>query len=95
MAALLSAHAGVTEKIVSAISECRRLDIKVLPPDINHSQANFSIEEDEKGNQGIRFGLTSIKNVGVGAIESIIAEREKTVSSNRLKTCAAGATCGI
>ena len=77
MAALLSAHAGVTEKIVSAISECRRLDIKVLPPDINHSQANFSIEEDEKGNQGIRFGLTSIKNVGVGAIESIIAEREK------------------
>ncbi|MBN1644393.1 MAG: DNA polymerase III subunit alpha [Dehalococcoidales bacterium] len=77
MTALLSAHAGVTEKIVSAVSECRRLGIKVLPPDINHSQVNFSIEPDEKGNQGIRFGLTSIKNVGVGAIEPIIAAREK------------------
>ena len=71
MTALLSAHAGVMEKITSAISECRRLGIKVLPPNINHSEANFSIEKDEKGNQAIRFGLTSIKNVGVGAIESI------------------------
>ena len=75
--ALLSAHAGVTEKITSAISECRRLGIKVLPPNINHSEANFSIEKDEKGNLAIRFGLTSIKNVGVGGIESIISEREK------------------
>ncbi|MDD5288378.1 MAG: DNA polymerase III subunit alpha [Dehalococcoidales bacterium] len=76
--ALLSAHAGVTEKITSAISECRRLGIKVLPPNINHSHANFSIEKDEKDNMAIRFGLTSIKNVGVGAIEAIIAERVKT-----------------
>ena len=76
--ALLSAHAGVMEKITSAISECRRLGIKVLPPNINHSEANFSIEKDEKGSLAIRFGLTSIKNVGVGAIESIIAEREKS-----------------
>ena len=75
--ALLSTHAGVMEKITSAISECRRLGIKVLPPNINHSEANFSIEKDEKGNLAIRFGLTSIKNVGVGAIESIIAERRK------------------
>ena len=64
--ALLSAHAGVTEKITSAISECRRLGIKVLPPNINRSKANFSIEKDEKDNLVIRFGLTSIKNVGVG-----------------------------
>jgi DNA polymerase-3 subunit alpha len=78
MTALLSTHAGVTEKIASAVSECRRLGIKVLPPNINHSQANFSIEKDEKGNLAIRFGLTSIKNVGVGGIESIIAEREKS-----------------
>jgi DNA polymerase-3 subunit alpha len=78
MTALLGAHAGVMEKITSAISECRRLGIKVLPPNINHSEANFSIEKDEKGNLAIPFGLTSIKNVGVGAIESIIAEREKS-----------------
>jgi DNA polymerase-3 subunit alpha len=75
--ALLSAHAGVTEKITSAISECRRLGIKVLPPNINRSRANFSIEKDDNGNQVIRFGLTSIKNVGVGGIDTIINERDK------------------
>lgn len=77
MTALLSTHAGVTEKITSAISECRRLGTKVLPPDINHSEANFCIEKDEAGNLQIRFGLSSIKNVGVGAIESIVIERKK------------------
>ncbi|MDD5190656.1 MAG: DNA polymerase III subunit alpha, partial [Dehalococcoidales bacterium] len=77
MTALLSVHAGVTEKITTAVSECRRLLIKVRPPDINRSQANFSIEKDERGVNSIRFGLTSIKNVGVGAIESIITERNK------------------
>jgi len=77
MTALLSVHAGVTEKISSAIGECRRLGIKVLPPDINRSQSHFSIERDERGTPSIRFGLTSIKNVGVGAMESVIAEREK------------------
>jgi len=78
MTALLSVHAGVTEKITTAISECRRLLIKVQPPDINRSQSNFSIEKDERGINSIRFGLTSIKNVGVGAIESVIAERNKS-----------------
>jgi DNA polymerase-3 subunit alpha len=75
--ALLAAHAGVTEKITSAISECRRLGIKVLPPNINRSEANFAIESDEKGNQLIRFGLTSIKNVSAGGVETIINERRK------------------
>ena len=75
--ALLDTHAGVTEKITSAISECHRLGIKVLPPNINRSLANFSIEKDESGNHAIRFGLTSIKNVGVGAMETVIAERDK------------------
>lgn len=77
MTALLGVHAGVTEKIAGAISECRRLLIKVHPPDINRSQASFSIENDERGIPAIRFGLTSIKNVGAGAIESTIAERDK------------------
>ncbi len=77
MTALLTVHAGVTEKITTAIGECRRLGIKVLPPDINRSQTYFSIERDERGVPAIRFGLTSIKNVGVGAVESVITEREK------------------
>ncbi|GAI36612.1 unnamed protein product, partial [marine sediment metagenome] len=67
-----------SEKVASAIAECRRLDITVLPPDINRSQASFSIEKDSKDDApAIRFGLTAIKNVGLGAIEPIIAERNK------------------
>ncbi|MBA7474082.1 DNA polymerase III subunit alpha [subsurface metagenome] len=75
--AFLITNAGQSEKVASAIAECRRLDITVLPPDINHSQANFSIEKDSKDDAAIRFGLTAIKNVGLGAIEPIIAERDK------------------
>jgi DNA polymerase-3 subunit alpha len=49
----------------------------VLPPDINRSQANFAIEKSDNSAPAIRFGLTAIKNVGTGAIEPIIAERDK------------------
>ncbi|MBA7667281.1 DNA polymerase III subunit alpha [subsurface metagenome] len=76
--AFLITNAGQSEKVASAIAECRRLGISVLPPDINRSQASFSIEKDSKGNTpSIRFGLTAVKNVGLGAIEPIIAERNK------------------
>ncbi len=78
MTAFLVTHAGQLEKTASAIAECRRLNITVLPPDINHSQPNFSIEKDGKDNApAIRFGLAAIKNVGAGAIEPIITERDK------------------
>ncbi len=76
--AFLITHAGQQEKAAGAIAECRRLGITVLPPDINRSQASFSIEKDSHGGvSAIRFGLTAIKNVGLGAIESIIAERSR------------------
>jgi len=76
--AFLITNAGQSEKVASAVAECRRLGITVLPPDINRSQANFSIEKNGKGDApAIRFGLTAIKNVGLGAIEPIIAERNK------------------
>ncbi|MCL0057820.1 DNA polymerase III subunit alpha [Dehalococcoidales bacterium] len=74
--AFLMTNSGQLEKIARAIAECRRLGITVLPPDINRSQANFSIEKDNNA-PAIRFGLTAIKNVGLGAIEPIIAERSK------------------
>ena len=77
LTALLVACAGQSEKIATAFAECRRLDIQVLPPDINRSQADFTIEKLADGNTAIRFGLTAIKNVGPGAIESIIEERNK------------------
>ena len=78
MTALLITNAGQLEKVASAVAECHRLGITVLPPDINRSQVTFSIEKDNKDDApAIRFGLTTIKNVGLGAIEPIIAERNK------------------
>ena len=76
MTAVLTMNMGQPEKISSAISECRRLGIPVLPPDISKSSSMFSIEAaaDQKG---IRFGLGAIKNVGLGAVEPIIASREE------------------
>ncbi len=73
--AFLITHAGQLEKVATAVAECRRLGISVLPPDINRSQVSFSIERDSRDNTpAIRFGLNAIKNVGVGAIEPITAE---------------------
>jgi len=75
--AFLITNADQPEKVASAIAECRRLGITVLPPDINRSQASFSIEKDNNGAPAIRFGLTAIKNVGPGAVEPIITERSQ------------------
>jgi DNA polymerase-3 subunit alpha len=73
--AFLVTNAGQLEKVATAVAECRRLGISVLPPDINHSRTSFSIEGD--GEAAIRFGLAAIKNVGLGAVEPIVAERDK------------------
>jgi len=70
MAAFLSSIIGDTEKIARYVDECRRMGVPVLPPDINASYANYSVEDDK-----VRIGLAAIKNVGVGAIESLVAER--------------------
>jgi DNA polymerase-3 subunit alpha len=68
--------AGALERIAQAYNECVRLGIPVLPPDVNKSAANFSLEPTEDGKQAIRFGLGMIKNVGEGAAESIIESRQ-------------------
>ena len=72
MAALLTSEMENTDKLASHIAECREMGIKVLPPDINESQANFTVMES-----GISFGLAAIKNVGFSAIESILKARQK------------------
>ncbi len=74
MSAVLTADSGDTEKISEIIQECKRMNIEVLPPDINESFADFSVVP---GTQTIRFGLTTIKNFGAGIAEIIIEERKK------------------
>ncbi len=74
MSAVLTADSGDTEKISEIIHECERMNIEVLPPDINESFADFTVVP---GTQTIRFGLTTIKNFGTGIAEIIIEERKK------------------
>jgi DNA polymerase-3 subunit alpha len=71
MTSVLSAFRSSEDKVAAAVAECRRLGIDVRPPDVHRSQLEFTVEGD-----AIRFGLLAIKNVGQGAIESIIAARE-------------------
>ena len=81
MTALFCAEEGDIDKISQAVSECRRMKIKVLPPDINESDFGFTIIPDDESlsKRGIRFGLGAIKNVGQAAIEAIISARKDGV----------------
>jgi DNA polymerase III subunit alpha len=74
MAALLTSETGNVAKVVKYISECREMNIRVLPPDVNASEYTFTPVRDEKGD-AIRFGLGAVKNVGQGAVEAIIKAR--------------------
>jgi DNA polymerase III subunit alpha len=70
MAACLTSEMASTDRIVILLEECRRMGIQVLPPSANESESDFKVEA-----AGIRFGLGAIKNVGLAAIESIVAAR--------------------
>jgi len=71
MCSLLTQDMGNQDKTIKNIAECRTMGIKILPPDVNESQADFSVVEDQ-----IRFGLAAVKNVGLKAVELVIAERD-------------------
>lgn len=72
MAALITSVMSVTDKVALYIDECRRMGIKILPPDINESIAGFTVV-----GEAIRFGLAAVKNVGLGAIENLVKVREE------------------
>jgi DNA polymerase-3 subunit alpha len=78
MTALLTAESDASgpvreEKLRTAIEECRKMKISILPPDINKSHIEFSIENQTS----IRFGLSAVKNVGAAAVNVILASREE------------------
>lgn len=70
LAASLNSFLGSSDKVSQYVNECKALNIKVLPPDVNESSVRFTVV-----NQKIRFGLAAIKNVGENAIQSMIIER--------------------
>jgi DNA polymerase-3 subunit alpha len=80
MAALLSSELGNTDRIVSLMAECRRAGIAVLPPSINRSKAEFSVERTSEGLSAVRFGLAAVKNVGVSAVRAVIDRRNEEPS---------------
>ena len=75
MAAVLSVGIGSTDKVVYDLTECRRTGITVLSPDINRSVRDFSVTTLDDGREAVLFGLGAIRNVGDGAIASILASR--------------------
>ena len=72
MAALLTSVLDSTEKVAEYIAECRAMGIPLLPPDVNESDADFTVVEG-----GIRFGLVALKGVGRAVINSLLEERRK------------------
>jgi DNA polymerase-3 subunit alpha len=77
MTAVMTNESGDVEKIAEIVSECKRMKINVLPPDVNYSQGGFSVIKDQNGVEEIRFGLYTIKNLGEEISDAIIEEREK------------------
>ncbi len=73
MAAVLKSNMGDIKKITFYMEECRRMDMKVLGPDLNESNSAFTVT---KTNQ-IRFGMNAVKGIGEGAVLEILADREK------------------
>ena len=70
MTSLLNNDSSDVERIAVLVADCRRMKIQVLPPDVNKSYSDFAPE-----NQNIRFGLSAVKNVGVGITQAIVDER--------------------
>lgn len=76
MTAILTHESGDVEKINEIVSECKRMHIIVLPPDVNHSDSSFTVVRNEEGQEVIRFGLLTIKNLGHDIAEAIMIERK-------------------
>ena len=77
MAAIMNSVFGNSEKIAAYIQYCRGRNIPILPPSVNTSTWKFTVEKQQDGTLGIRFGLGAVKGVGAGAVEAIVSERQK------------------
>ncbi|MCB0319737.1 MAG: DNA polymerase III subunit alpha, partial [Bdellovibrionales bacterium] len=79
MAALMSLERDDTDKTLKNLNECRRKKLEVLPPSVNSSFSDFSVEKDvsdQRSRGAIRYGLSALKGVGEKAVQSIVAARE-------------------
>ncbi len=72
MAALITSVLDSSGKVAEYIAECRDMGIRLLPPDVNESDADFTVVGDD-----LRFGMAAVKNVGRGFVKTLMAERER------------------
>ena len=75
MTASINYELNNTEKLNRYLDDCKRMNIKILKPNINYSSANFKIELDDNNKKSIRYGLAALKNVGESSTEVIVKER--------------------
>ena len=74
-AASMTLDLGTTDKLNGFRQELDRIGVRVLPPDINASEAEFAVETDAEGRGAIRYALAALKNVGLPAMKALVAER--------------------
>ncbi|MGE0046133.1 MAG: DNA polymerase III subunit alpha [Hyphomonadaceae bacterium] len=75
-AASMSLDLSNSEKLAAFHQDARRIGVRILPPDINASEADFSVERDKDGELAVRYALGAVRNVGLAAMESVVAERK-------------------
>jgi len=75
LTAMLSVQRDDSDKVATFLAEARRLNIPILPPDVNHSELDFTIEDTAQGGRAIRYGLVAIKNAGEGALRHMLEAR--------------------
>ena len=76
IAASMSLDLSNSDKLASFVQDAKRIKVTMLPPDLNHSQADFSVEKTEEG-LAVRYALGAVRNVGLAAMESVVAERKR------------------
>ena len=86
MTAILTSESGDIEKVAEIVHECEKMNIKVLPPNINESFGGFTVIKgsDHNKDRSIRFGLYTIKNLGTDIADAIIEERKQRGSFKSL-----------
>lgn len=87
MVCLLNAYSDNTDKVSVTVDECRRMKIAVLGPSVNRSGVECTIETRDDGSRSIRFGLSSIKNVGTGAAELLVESRGEGAFESAERMC--------
>ena len=84
MASVLNTRRDHPDRMANAVNECLRMGIPILPPDVNRSDVEFTLDQVADEREGIRFGLSAIKNLGESAVGPIVQERTSKGPFNSL-----------